>query len=124
MHPQEWCPAPQRRHTWLTTYGGPQTSQLQGQLWDSAVLEQWSTAITIPSLRAAHMRVVGPHHIGTEFTRQILPESQKVWLTHAKAPEGLIKARARPAGTMVWALRELQLHQQVEQQGVRKTTLN
>ena len=38
------------------------------------------------------MGLVGPYDIGTEFTRQPLPESQKVWLAHAKAREGLIKA--------------------------------
>ena len=31
---QEWCPARQRLHTWLTTYVGLRASQ--GQLWDSA----------------------------------------------------------------------------------------
>ena len=35
----EWCPARQRPHTWLTTYVGPQALQVQGQLWDSVILE-------------------------------------------------------------------------------------
>ena len=47
---------------------------MQGQLWDSAVLEQWSAAITTPS----HMGVAGPHNTGTEFIQQLLLESQKV----------------------------------------------
>ena len=66
----------------------------------------------------------GPHDIGTEFIRQLLSESQKVRLAHTKAREGLIKARAGPGGTMAWALRELQLHQQAERQGVPRATLN
>ena len=47
-----------------------------------------------------------------------------MWLSPAKAREGLIKARAGPGGTMAWALRELQLHQQAEQQGVPNAALN
>ena len=35
----EWRPAKQRVRACLTTYGGPQASQVQGQLWDPAVLE-------------------------------------------------------------------------------------
>ena len=50
-------------------------SQVQGQLWDSVVLEQWSAAITTPSMRAAHM---GPHNMGKEFIWQVLTESQRV----------------------------------------------
>ena len=47
-----------------------------------------------------------------------------MWLSHAKAREGLIKARAGPMSTMVWAVQELQLHQQAERQGVPKAALN
>ena len=64
------------------------------------------------------MGLVGPHDIGTEFILRVLSESQKVWLAHAKAQEGLIKTRAGPRGTMVWALWELQLHQQAQRQGL------
>ena len=49
----------------------------------------------------------------------MLSESQKVWLAH---PE--IGARSGPGGTMAWALRELQLRQQVERQGVPRASLN
>ena len=42
------------------------------------------------------MGLAGPHDIGTDFIRQLLTESQKVWLSHGKAQEGLIKARAGP----------------------------
>ena len=72
-------------------------------------------AITTPSLCMAHM---GLHDIRTEFIRQVVKESQRVWISHAKAREGLIKAQAGPGGTMAWALQELQLHQQAGQQGV------
>ena len=96
MQSHEWRPARQRLHTWLTTYLGPRASQVQGQLWDPTGLEQWSAAIATPSVRAAHMGLAGPHDIGTEFIRQIQSESQKVWLEHAKAWEGLMKAHAGP----------------------------
>ena len=109
---------------WLTTYVGLRASQLQGQLWEPAVLEQWAVAIATPSLRKAHMGLTGPHDIGTLFIRQVVKESQRVWLSHAKAREGLIKARAGPGGTMAWALRQLQLHQQAERQGVPRAALN
>ena len=120
----EWRPAKERVHAWLTTYVGPRASQVQGQLWDPAVLEQWAAAITTPSLPVAHMELAGPHDIGTEFIKQVVKESQRVWLSHTKAREGLIKAREGPGGTMAWALRELQLHQQAERQGVRRAALN
>ena len=69
------------------------------------------------SLRAAQMGLMGPHDMGTEFIRQLLSESKKVWLAHTKALEDLIKARAGPGATMAWALRELQLHQQAKRHG-------
>ena len=119
MWSHEWHPAWQRLHTWLSTYVGPRGSQVQGQLWDSIVLEQWSLAIAIPSLPAAHMGLAGPHDMGTDFVRQVSLESQKVWLAHARAWEG-----QGPRGTMAWALRELQLHQQAGQQGVPRVALN
>ena len=90
---------------------------MQGQLWDPAVLEQWASAIATPSMHMAHLGLAGPHEFGTEFIRQVVTESHKVWLSHAKAREGLIKAQAGPGGTMAWVLQELQLHQQVERQG-------
>ena len=48
--------------------------------------------IATPSLRVAHMGLTGPHDIRTEFIRQVVKESQRVWLSRAKAREGLIKA--------------------------------
>ena len=70
------------------------------------------------------MGLVGPHDMGAEFIRQVLSKLHKVWLTHAKAREGLIKARSGPGGTMAWALREVQLHEQAERQGVPNIPLN
>ena len=60
------------------------------------VLEQWSAAITTPSMRAAHMGLAGSRDMGTRFIRQVLSESQKVWLAHAEGCGGLIKAGAGP----------------------------
>ena len=76
------------------------------------------------SLCVAHMGLARPHDFGAEFIRQVVKESRRVWISHAKAREGLIKARAGPGGTMAWALRELQLHQQAERQGVPRAALN
>ena len=76
----EWHPARQRVPAWLTTCVGPRASQVQSQLWDPAVLEQWAAAIATPALRMAHMGLTGPHDIGMEFLRQVVEESQRVWL--------------------------------------------
>ena len=100
---------------------GPRASQAQSQLWDLVVLEQWSVAIATPAMRAAHMGPAGPHNMGI---RQVSWESQRVWLAHTRARDGLIKARAGPGGSMAWALRELQLHQQAERQGVPRAAWN
>ena len=43
--------------------------------------------------------------LGMEFIWHVLLESQKVWLAHAKAREGLIKAHGGLGGTMAWAKR-------------------
>ena len=67
-------------------------------------MEQWAAAIATLFLRTAHLGLAGPHDIGTEFIKQVVTESYKVWLSHAKAREGLLKARAGPRGTMEWAL--------------------
>ena len=56
--------------------------------------------------------------MGMEFIWQVVSESLKVQLAHTRACDVLIKARSGPGGSMAWALWELQLHQQVEQQGV------
>ena len=37
---------------------------MRTQLWDSAVLKQWSAAIAMPSPRMAQMGLAGPHNIG------------------------------------------------------------
>ena len=60
---------------------------MQGQLWDSTVLERWAVAIATPSLQAAHMGMAGRHHMGTEFIRQVLNESQRSgWPTPEYTP--------------------------------------
>ena len=46
------------------------------------------------------MGLVGLHDLGTEFIRQVLLESQRFLLAHARARDGLIKAGAGPGGTM------------------------
>ena len=96
LQSHEWRPARQRLHTWRSTYVGPRASHVQSQLWDCAVLEEWWAAIAMPSLWVAHMGLAGLHDMGTEFIRQVLSESQKVWLAHARAHDGLIKARSGP----------------------------
>ena len=63
---------------YVTTYVRPQASQIQGQPWDSAIMEQWSAAIATPFLRAAHMGLVGSHDMGTEFMWQVSLETRKV----------------------------------------------
>ena len=76
------------------------------------------------------VRASGPHGTGGATRhwdgvhRHVLFESQKVWLSHGKAREGLMKAYAGPGGTMAWTLRELQLHQQAERQGVPRAAMN
>ena len=44
----------------------------------------------------AQMGLVGPHDMGTELIREVLSESQKIWLAHARARDGLIKDRPEP----------------------------
>ena len=61
------------------------------------LLERWSAAIATPSMRA-HMGLAGLHDMGTHLIRHVLLESQKVWLAHARAHNGLIKAHSGPGG--------------------------
>ena len=56
----------------------PRASQVQGQLWDPVVLEQWAEAVAMPSMQTAHMGWAGPHDVGTEFIKQVLSESWRV----------------------------------------------
>ena len=69
--------------------------------------EEWPVGIATPSMRAAHMGVAKLHDMGMEFIRQVLSESQRMWLAHTKARDGPIKAGAGLRGSMVWALQEL-----------------
>ena len=47
------------------------------------------------------MGLAGRHDMGTEFVRQVLSESEKVWLAHTKARGGLIKAHGGHCGVGV-----------------------
>ena len=44
-----------------------------------AVLEQWAAALCTPSMQRAHMECSGPHTLGTEFLRNVIEESIRVW---------------------------------------------
>ena len=82
---------------------GPRASRVQSQMWDLMVIEQSSVAIAPPFMRVVRMGLAGPHDLGTEFSWQV-SESQRVWLAHARARDGLIKAHAGSGGTMAWVL--------------------
>ena len=73
-------------------------------------MEQWVAALRIPSMQRAHMESSGPHTIGTEFIRNVIKESIKVWYGHAKAPATVLKARVCPHSMLAWVLQELRLH--------------
>ena len=45
----------------------PNCKAMQGQLWDSGLLEQWYPTIVTLSMWAAHMGLAGPHNMGIEF---------------------------------------------------------
>ena len=47
---------------------------------------------------------------------QIITESVHMWRSHAKDQTTPLKAKARPHGTVAWALCRLKLHQQSERQ--------
>ena len=79
-------------------------------LWEPAVMEQWAAALRTPSMQRAHMECSGPHTLGTEFIRNFIEESIRVWYAHAKARATLLKARLGPSSTMAWVLQELRLH--------------
>ena len=91
----DWRLAWKSMHSWLNTSVRPRASQVQGQPKDPFVLEQCAVSIATLSLRTAHLELAGPHEIGTEFMRLVVTETHKVWLSHAKARQGLIKAQAR-----------------------------
>ena len=61
--------------------------------------------------------------LGTEFIRNVIEESIRVWYAHAKARATLLKARLGPSTTMAWVLQELRLHQQAETEGVQRELL-
>ena len=67
----------------------PKASQMQSQLRDSAVLEQWSATIVTP---CAHMGLAGADRVHPTVVDGI---TKGVWLAHATARDGLIKACLR-----------------------------
>ena len=110
-------------HGGMSTHVGPRASQVRSQLWGPMVLKQWSAAVATVHADGTY-GAGGMYDLGTDFIQQVLLESQRVWLAHATAQDGLIKARTGPGGTMAWVLRELQLHPQAEWQGVPQAALN
>ena len=93
---------------------------MRNQLWEPAVLEQWAAVLRTPSMQQAHVECSGPHTLGTEFLRQIIEDSIRVWCAHTKARATLLKARLGTNSTMAWVLQELRLHQQAEREGSRE----
>ena len=59
-----------------------------------------AAALRTPSMQRSHMECSGPHTLGTEFIRNVIEESTKVWYAHAKARARLLKARLGPSSTM------------------------
>ena len=96
---------------------------MRHQLWEPAALEQWAAALRTPSMQRAHLECAGPNALGTEFIRNVVEESIRVWYAHAKARTTLLKARLGQGSTMAWALQELRLHQQAEREGVQRELL-
>ena len=107
----EWGPARRQLAAWLDRKMGERAAPVRHQPWEPAVLEQWAAALRTPSMQRAHFACTGPHRLGTEFIRQVVEESIRVWYAHAKARATLLKARLGPGSTMAWALQELRLHQ-------------
>ena len=68
------------------------TLQVQSQLWDSAILKQWPSAIATLSLRAAHMGLAGPHNMGAKSDRCCRSHRRSGW-----PMPGLERAPSRPA---------------------------
>ena len=85
-------------------------------------MEQW-VALCTTSMQRAHMECSRPHTLGTEFIRNVIEESIRVWYAHTKVRATLLKARLGPSSTMAWVLQELRLHQQAEREGVQRELL-
>ena len=77
---------------------------VRNQLRELAVLEQGAATLRTPSMQRAHMECSGPHTLGTEFIRDVIEGSIRVWYAHAKANATLLKARLGPNSTMAWVL--------------------
>ena len=93
----EWGPARWRLAERLDQKVGKRAVSVRHQLWEPAVMEQWAGALRTPSMQRAHMECFGPHTLGTEFIRNVIEESIRVWYAHAKARATLLKARLGPS---------------------------
>ena len=76
-----------------------------------------------PLYEAGPPGVRRPNALRTEFIRNVVEESIRVWYAHAKARATLLKARLGQGSTMAWALQELRLHQHAEREGVQRELL-
>ena len=63
-------------------------------------MEQWAAALRTPSMQRVDMECLGPQEPGTEFTRNVIEQSIRVWYAHAKARATLLKARPGLGSTM------------------------
>ena len=89
----EWGPARQRLAEWLDRKLGRRAAPVRRQLREPAALEQWAAALRTPSMQRAHLECAGPNALGTQFIRNVVEESIRVWYAHAKARTTLLKAR-------------------------------
>ena len=82
-----------------------------------------AAALRNPSMQLAHLECTGPNVLGTQFIRNVVEESIRVWYAHAKARAKLLKARPGQGSTMASALQEMRLHQQTGRGGVQRKLL-
>ena len=70
------------------------------QLWEPAVLEQWTAALWTPSMQPATLGYTMPHGPGTEFIPHVIEQSIRVWYAYAKSRAALLKARLGLGSTL------------------------
>ena len=75
----ELGPAHQRLAEWLAQKVGKRAESVRHQLWKPAVMELWVAALHTPSMQRAHMECSRPHTLVTEFIRNVIEESIRVW---------------------------------------------
>ena len=83
----------------------------------------WCSGLVDQLYAADPLGCTGPHALGTEFIRQVIEESIRLWYAPAMARATLLKARLGPSSTMAWALQELRLHEQGGREGVQRELL-